>query len=229
MEGARFFASNLSAFRAGLELPPSGLGPAEELLGRPSGRSPVSERPNLRRPSKLFQSRPYKPDVLPLDYLATAHRDGESNPALRVEGPVSSPLDHRGIGGRGATRTPKGWRLYLFSGQAPHPAGSLPRPLAGALGGDRTHDLVPTKDALCMAELQGHRLAGTTRTCGLPLRRAVLSVLLSYGEAASTAGVEPAPSGFVDRRLDPFGHVDRNTHGNVGGRRRRDSHPRPPA
>src|SRR5207248_2522763 len=25
---------------------------------------------------------------------------------------------------------------------------------------------------------------------------------------ASTAGVEPAPSGFVDRRLDPFGHVD---------------------
>ena len=26
---------------------------------------------------------------------------------------------------------------------------------------------------------------------------------------ASTAGVEPALSGFVDRRLDPFGHVDR--------------------
>ena len=36
----------------------------------------------------------------------------------------------------------------------------------------------------------------------------MLSVLLSYGEMVSTAGVEPAPSGFVDRRLDPFGHVD---------------------
>lgn len=68
-----------------------------------------------------------------------------------------------------------------------------------------------------MAELQGQGLAGTTRTCGLRLRRAVLSVLLSYGEAASTAGVEPAPSGFVDRRLDPFGHVDKTPTASVGG------------
>ena len=40
----------------------------------------------------------------------------------------------------------------------------------------------------------------------------MLWVLLSYGESASTAGVEPAPSGFVDRRLDPFGHVDTDVH-----------------
>ena len=36
----------------------------------------------------------------------------------------------------------------------------------------------------------------------------MLSFLLSYGELVSTAGVEPAASGFVDRHLDPFGHVD---------------------
>src|SRR5687767_1447743 len=41
-------------------------------------------------------------------------------------------------------------------------------------------------------------LASTIRTCDLRLRRAALSPL-SYGELASTAGVEPAPSGFVDR------------------------------
>ena len=76
---------------------------------------------------------------------------------------------------------------------------------------------------------KGRCLAGTTRTCDLRLRRAVLWVLLSYGEVASTAGVEPAFSGFVDRRLDPFGHVDMNAHNRWAERRRRDSHPRPPA
>ena len=78
-----------------------------------------------------------------------------------------------------------------------------------ALGGRRTHGLVPTKDALYLAELQGHGLAGTTRTCDPRLRRAVLLILLSCGEMVSTAGVEPAPSGFVDRRPDPLGHVDK--------------------
>ena len=70
---------------------------------------------------------------------------------------------------------------------------------------------------------KGRCLAGTTRTCDLRLRRAVLWVLLSYGEVASTAGLEPAFSGFVDRRLDPFGHVDMTAQG--AGRRRRDLHP----
>ena len=42
---------------------------------------------------------------------------------------------------------------------------------------------------------------------------------------ASTAGVEPASSGFVDRRLDPFGHVDMSSTtwmGAVDGTRTRD-------
>ena len=63
---------------------------------------------------------------------------------------------------------------------------------------------------------KGRCLAGTTRTCDLRLRRAVLWVLLSYGEVASTAGLEPAFSGFVDRRLDPFGHVDMSSTRRMG-------------
>ena len=92
---------------------------------------------------------------------------------------------------------------YLFSGQAPDPAGSLPRrkgwdshpqrvstrarvaagvliwpvPFLGALGGIRTHDLVRTGDALYLLSYKGLiwcGLAGTIRTCGLRLRRAAL-------------------------------------------------------
>ena len=141
---------------------------------------------------------------VPLDHLALlvglAYRDGESNPGLRGEGPVSCPLDDRGEcgGGSGATRTPRGLEdPYLFSRQAPDPAGSLPR---------------------------GMGLAGTSRTCDTRLRRAVLWSTELRRVCVSTAGVEPASPGFVDRCLDPLGHVDM-----LAGRHRRDLHPRPPA
>ncbi|MEA2826400.1 MAG: hypothetical protein QOG43_839 [Actinomycetota bacterium] len=76
-----------------------------------------------------------------IDPDVTAHstrryRDGESNPGLRGESPVSCPLDDRGElrGGSGATRTPRGLEdPYLFSRQAPDPAGSLPN-LAEGVG-----------------------------------------------------------------------------------------------
>lgn len=55
------------------------------------------------------------------------YRDGESNPGLRVEGPASWPPGPSRRGGSGGTRTHKGSHPYLFSGQAPHLAGSLPR------------------------------------------------------------------------------------------------------
>ena len=134
-----------------------------------------------------------------------AYRDGDSNPALRVEGPASSPLDHRGVlRKRGDSNAHGPPNPYLFSRQAPHPAGSLPGrkgwdshpqrvatragvadrfliwpvPFRGALGGSRTHDLVRTKDVLSLLSYKGLncslRLAGTIRTCDLRLRRAML-------------------------------------------------------
>ena len=89
------------------------------------------------------------------------------------------------------------WHTGPSVGFAPT-ASSLPRTRSGSLS------------------YKGRCLAGTTRTCDLRLRRAVLWVLLSYGEVASTAGVEPASSGFVDRRLDPFGHVDMSSTRRMG-------------
>ena len=141
---------------------------------------------------------------------------------------MSCPLDHRGVEeavGLAPTRActptcfrdrPLIWpdRFPERKGRDSHPhglgtrtrvAGGLliwPVPFhGGALGGSRTHDLVRTGDVLCLTELQGLGLAGTTRTCDPRLRRAVLSSTELRRAVASTAGVEPAPSGFVDRRL----------------------------
>lgn len=159
-----------------------------------------------------------------------------SNPRLPVNGRMSyrSTTWHRctATGSRTPlsemragilTSGPSRQVMYITgAGRLEHPKASRPLPVFGtgssssrvtpmtrALGGRRTHGLVPTKDALYLAELQGHGLAGTTRTCDPRLRRAVLLILLSCGEMVSTAGVEPAPSGFVDRRPDPLGHVDK--------------------
>src|SRR5215510_14122005 len=97
-------------------------------------------------------------------------------------------------GGSGATRTPKGLAtLTCFRDRLLIQPGRFQIPSIG--------------------------LAGTIRTCGLRLRRAVLSPL-SYDELASTAGFEPAWTGFVDRCLI---HSATSTW-----RHRRDLHPRPP-
>jgi hypothetical protein len=70
------------------------------------------------------------------------YRGGESNPGLRVEGPASSPLDHRGADAeagrleRPRARTPTCFRDRLLIQPG--------RFHVGALGGDRTHDLVRT-------------------------------------------------------------------------------------
>ena len=74
------------------------------------------------------------------------YRDGESNPALRVEGPVSWPLDHRGMQRKRGDSNAQGLgtptcfrdRLLIQPGRFPD----------GALGGSRTHGLVPTENAL---------------------------------------------------------------------------------
>ena len=120
---------------------------------------------------------------------------------------MSSPLDHRGVWWwrkRGDSNAQGPHDPYLFSGQAPHLAGSLPKgkgrdshphglvtrtrvagglliwPVPfhdGALGGSCTHDLVRTGDALYLLSYKGLSwcgLAGTIRTCGLRLRRAAL-------------------------------------------------------
>src|SRR5690349_12143580 len=70
-------------------------------------------------------------------------------------------------------------------------------------GRDRTAAFRVTAGRLS-PRLPGIGLAGTIRTCDLRVRNAVLcSPELRRGVAlrASTAGVEPAASGFVDRRL----------------------------
>lgn len=43
-----------------------------------------------------------------------------------VEIPCAIPLHYESIRGRSGTRTPNGLTHYLFSRQAPHPAGYLP-------------------------------------------------------------------------------------------------------
>ncbi len=58
-----------------------------------------------------------------------------------------------------------------------------------------------------MAELQGRGLASTTRTCDPRLRRAVLSSTELQRVGIDGRG-RTCTSGFVDRCLDPFGHVD---------------------
>ena len=78
-----------------------------------------------------------------------------------------------------------------------------PVPFRGALGGNRTHDLVRTGDALCLLSYKGlFSLASPARferaTSAFGGRR---SAPLSYDEMASTAGVEPASPGFVGRCL----------------------------
>jgi hypothetical protein len=134
-----------------------------------------------------------------------------SGPSRQVSELASEPCGSRvplRSSGCGATRTPKGSHLYLFSGEAPDPAGSLPSCTSGSLGGVRTHGLVPTTDAPFSAELPGQVSRRHDSNARSPPSEGGALILLSYGEEASTAGVEPASSGFVDRRLDPFGHVE---------------------
>ena len=133
------------------------------------------------------------------------YRDGESNPGLRVEGPVSSPLDHRGECGRGGTRTHNGLpRARVAHGFL---IGRVPsvRPSVG---------LAPTTSSVprtCSPpELPGPgRAVSPARferaTSAFGGRR---SAPLSYGELASTAGVEPASFRLRRPVPSPFGHVD---------------------
>lgn len=131
------------------------------------------------------------------------------------------PLDDRGESGSGATRTPKGretrtcFRDRLLI-QPDHFLG------IGGRGGTRTRTGLSSRTrsatGLLIRPDPFRGLAGTTRTCDARLRRAVLSPL-SYGEVASTAGVEPALSGFVDRR--PV-HWTTSTSGATDGTRTRD-------
>lgn len=140
------------------------------------------------------------------------YRDGDSNPAFRVEGPVSWPLDHRGRAEAGRLERPKAcWPLPVFgtgssSGRITSRIGRHRAP-----GGVRTHGLILTKDALCSLSYKGNGSRRHDSNVRPPPSEGGALVLLSYGEAASTAGVEPALSGFVDRCLDPFGHVDTDT------------------
>ena len=198
------------------------------------------------------------PRVLRWKDLASSHRielpGRGSNPRLPVNGRTScrSTTWHRctATGNRTPLSGLRARCLGLWTIAACAGAGRLERPKAHTSTCFRDRLLIrpdrsqawPTEPSVGFAptasslprtrsgslSYKGRCLAGTTRTCGLRLRGAVLWVLLSYGEVASTAGVEPASSGFVDRRLDPFGHVDMSST-KVDGRRRRDLHPRPPA
>ena len=151
-----------------------------------------------------------------------------SGPSRQVSEPTSEPCDSR-VGreaaGAGRLERPKAHTFTCFRDRLlirpDHSHAGVLGPLVG---------FAPTASSLprtCSTRLsyKGRCLAGTTRTCDSRLRGAVLWVLLSYGEVASTAGVEPASSGFVDRRLDPFGHVDMSSTswmGAVDGTRTRD-------
>ena len=104
------------------------------------------------------------------------YRDGESNPGLRVEGPASSPLDHRGVHEEAV-------------GLAPTRAS---RPLPVFETGSSSGRIASEQPCVSPARFERATFAFGTRR----------SAPLSYGELlVSTAGVEPASSGFVDRHL----------------------------
>ena len=73
---------------------------------------------------------------MPLDHLASiGYRDGESNPGLRVEGPASWPLDHRGEaeGGRVERALPRSPERAALPTQVPRHWLSFRRAEAGRL------------------------------------------------------------------------------------------------
>ena len=81
-----------------------------------------------------------------------------SGPSRQVSEPTSEPCDSR-VGreaaGAGRLERPKAHTFTCFRDRLLiRPDHSLDL-LCGALGGVRTHGLVPTKDALFSAELQG--------------------------------------------------------------------------
>ena len=117
----------------------------------------------------------------------------------------------RQVAGAGRLERPKACASTCFRDRPLIRPDHSPTEGLGAPGGIRTHGLVPTEDALCLAELQGQASRRHDSNVRPPPSEGGALVLLSYGQLASTAGVEPAPSGFVDRRLDPFGHVDPNS------------------
>ena len=98
---------------------------APELLGHRALTCSMSCQGGARTPA--FRVTAGRLPARPPGMALLAYRDGDSNPALRVEGPASSPLDHRGVlRKRGDSNAHGPHDPYLFSGQAPHPAGSLP-------------------------------------------------------------------------------------------------------
>ena len=124
---------------------------------------------------------------------------------------MSWPLDHRGVEeavGLAPTRayTPACFRDRFLI----WPVASM-EPSVGA---------APTTSSLpktCSGLLSYEGLASPARfERAAPTFGGWCSLHLSYGESASTAGVEPALSGFVDRRLHPFGHVDSEPTANRG-------------
>ena len=102
------------------------------------------------------------------------------------------------LGGRGGTRTRTGSRPSRVAGG--FLIWPVPFHVEPSVGVAPTTSSIPgtCSDSLSYKGL--HRcLAGTTRTCDPRLRRAVLSSTELRRAGASTAGLEPALTGFVDR------------------------------
>ena len=176
-------------------------GRAPEILGHRALRCQGGARtPAFRVTAGRLTARP------PGNGYVCAYRDGESNPGLRVEGPVSSPLDHRGECGRGGTRTHNGSRPAPVQ-QTGSSSGRFPSS-GPSVGVAPTTSSIPR--TCSPPELQGPvlaRLAGTIRTCGLRLRRAALcSAELRRG------GVDGRSRTCIPRIRSPvpcpLGHVD---------------------
>ena len=142
--------------------------------------------------------------------MVDEHRDGDSNPALRVEGPVSSPLDHRGVWRKRGDSNAQGPRdPHLFSGQAPHPAGSLPRAEGVGLAPTRAVDPYPrSKRAPHLAGSLPWGPRWESHPRPRPYQgRALAPELRGPGSgSASPARFERAASAFGGRRSAPLSY-----------------------
>ncbi len=102
-------------------------------------------------------------------------------------------------GGSGATRTPKGATPHLFSGQAPHPAGSLPRLVQAPRRHDSNVRPPPSEGGALTTELRRDGVDGRIRTCMNRFRRPVPDPF-GHVDVAPPTGFAPATSGLTDRR-----------------------------
>ena len=175
--------------REGVSPPSRGLQPRASILGHRAWRCQGGGRTLVFR---VTAGRP----CLWTTWHRCGYRDGESNPGFRGEGPASRPLDDRGeSSGSGATRTPGAITTRTcFSGLAPDPAGSLSCSHLRAS---------PARFERATPAFGGPAIERNDRAHPLELRRVLKVVWL-----VSTAGVEPAVSGFAGRCLRPLGYVD---------------------